>query len=664
MNTANTCPQCHSPLPSDAPSGLCPRCLIKSVAGLSDAPTVVTGSDVPDITDAADVSQRLPQFEIIELLGQGGMGVVYKARQPALDRIVALKILPPSEALSPDFVERFRREARALAKLSHPNIVAVYECGESGGLYFFAMEYVDGANLRALLRERRLTPAEALAIVPKVCDALEYAHEEGVIHRDIKPENLLLDKKGRVKIADFGLAKLLRREALDMTLTLSGTQLGTLRYMAPEQMEKPETVDHRADIYSLGVVIYEMLTGEVPMGRFAPPSERARVDVRLDEIVLRSLERDVERRYQHASEVKTAVESVAVRLPLPAAASAQEVPENTGSETQITPVLTPPRAARHLLSAGLAVLCLLGFFFGFTFQGQTVTTAEGLTEITTVGALDPLYRSEKGPSGFQTNFNLFSWSSFAVMVAVITFGALWRIGREDLGKVPRDAAWWSAWRKHVGVWGGLLLVICIVRTAINPDQVLWSQAERTAERLRTEPPLVPPLGTITSGIGAEFTVPPGQVATFEIVTRRGGATVPLPSLAAYVLASPERAIAGTFKWSREPESEPGRRKAWRLEVLSGAGNGSSGGLTLPETLDSTVGSAGFALGLLPSNEETIHWLGGDVNNLPADGLVGLRVTVMSHHLTQVGSGLTHTDWKKSALVKSSESKKIDAKSEQ
>ncbi len=146
--------------------------------------------------------------------------------------------------------------------------------------------------------------------MPKICDALQYAHEEGLVHRDIKPENLLIDKKGRVKIADFGLAKLLRREPLDMTLTLSGTALGTLRYMAPEQMDKPETVDHRADLYSLGVVFYEMLTGDVPMGRFELPSQKAHVDVRLDEIVLHALERDVERRYQHASQVRDDVEKV------------------------------------------------------------------------------------------------------------------------------------------------------------------------------------------------------------------------------------------------------------------------------------------------------------------------------------------------------------------
>jgi serine/threonine protein kinase len=224
-----------------------------------------------DIANAADMAKRLPQFEILQLLGRGGMGVVYKARQIELDRIVALKILPPGEFDSPKFVERFRREARSLAKLSHPNIVGVYDFGQSEGLFYFVMEFVDGLNLRQMILDHRLSPTNALAIVPRICDALQYAHEEGVVHRDIKPENILIDKRGRVKIADFGLAKLLGREEIDSRLTVSGVTLGTPRYMAPEQVEQPQNVDHRADIYSLGVVFYEMLTGELPMGRFAPP---------------------------------------------------------------------------------------------------------------------------------------------------------------------------------------------------------------------------------------------------------------------------------------------------------------------------------------------------------------------------------------------------------
>ena len=151
------------------------------------------------------------------------------------------------------------------------------------------MEFVDGVNLRQMLQSAKLSPAEALKIVPRICDALQYAHEEGVVHRDIKPENILIDKRGRLKIADFGLAKLLGPSAADFKLTATHQVMGTLHYMAPEQMERPLAVDHRADIYSLGVVFYEMLTGELPLGRFAPPSQKATIDVRLDDVVLRAL---------------------------------------------------------------------------------------------------------------------------------------------------------------------------------------------------------------------------------------------------------------------------------------------------------------------------------------------------------------------------------------
>ena len=173
------------------------------------------------------------------------------------------------------------------------------------------MEYVDGVNLRHALRAGRLAPREALAIVPQICDALQYAHDQGVVHRDIKPENVLLDRTGRVKIADFGLAKLLGKGPDDFTLTRTQQVMGTPRYMAPEQIEKPTTVDHRADIYSLGVVLYEMLTGELPLGRFEPPSHKVQVDVRIDEVVLRTLEKEPERRYQRASQVKTELASAA-----------------------------------------------------------------------------------------------------------------------------------------------------------------------------------------------------------------------------------------------------------------------------------------------------------------------------------------------------------------
>jgi predicted Ser/Thr protein kinase len=259
---------------------------------------------VPPTVEA--LGQKLPGLEILELIGQGGMGAVYRAKQRELDRVVAVKVLPIDPAGDAAFAERFNREARALAKLCHPNIVAVYDFGRTDDLCYFVMEYVEGVNLRQMITARTLSPGDALRIVPQVCEALQFAHDAGIVHRDIKPENILVDTQGRVKIADFGLAKLLSPTApADLTLTAEHDVLGTPRYMAPEQIEHPADVDHRADIYSLGVVLYEMLTGELPLGRFAPPSQKVRVDVRLDEVVLRTLEKEPSRRYQHASDVKT-----------------------------------------------------------------------------------------------------------------------------------------------------------------------------------------------------------------------------------------------------------------------------------------------------------------------------------------------------------------------
>jgi serine/threonine protein kinase len=260
---------------------------------------------------ADELNALFPNLEILELIGRGGMGAVYKARQPDLDRFVAVKILPREIQGDPGFGDRFLREARTLAKLNHPNIVAVYDFGQIDELFYFVMEFVDGVTLRDTIAAGSVAPEEALRVIPDLCDALQFAHEEGIVHRDIKPENILLDKRGRVKIADFGLAKLLKAEG-DDDENLTGTHqvMGTLKYMAPEQMTTSRNVDHRADIYSLGVIFYELLTGDLPVGWFAPPSKKVAVDVRLDEVVLRTLEAEPGRRYQHASEVKSAVEQL------------------------------------------------------------------------------------------------------------------------------------------------------------------------------------------------------------------------------------------------------------------------------------------------------------------------------------------------------------------
>src|SRR5436190_2386758 len=308
MNTEpiKTCPKCHAPIPPEAPQGLCPKCLLAAASMPTEAGQPAESSAAPSLESIAGA---FPQLEILEFIGQGDMGLVFKARQPKLDRFVALKLLPQKAGADPAFNERFNREARVLARLSHPNIVAVHDFGQAGPFFFLIMEFVDGVNLRQAMRASRFTPAQALALVPRICDALQYAHEEGILHRDIKPENLLLDTRGRVKIADFGIAKLLG-ERKDITLTAIGSTIGTPHYMAPEQLERPHEVDQRADVYSLGVVFYEMLTGELPIGRFAPPSEKTPMDPRVDEVVLRALEKERERRFQSAGEVRTHVERI------------------------------------------------------------------------------------------------------------------------------------------------------------------------------------------------------------------------------------------------------------------------------------------------------------------------------------------------------------------
>lgn len=328
MSEIPPCPTCGSELPPDSPAGLCPVCLLthglESPTGeVAVSPIDPLGETTPQ--SAAFVPPRpeeiagcFPHLEILELLGQGGMGAVYKARQTKLDRLVALKIIRPESSADPLFTERFTREARTLARLSHPQIVAVHDFGEveasddgqTRGLYYFVMEYVDGLNLRQLLGREHLAADETLGIISQVCDALQYAHDEGVVHRDIKPENILIDTRGRVKIADFGLAKIAATSPDDVTLTQTHQVMGTPRYMAPEQMVGSRSVDHRADLYSLGVVFYEMLTGELPLGSFAPPSSKVAIDFDLDEVVLRALASEPDQRFQQADELRACVDVI------------------------------------------------------------------------------------------------------------------------------------------------------------------------------------------------------------------------------------------------------------------------------------------------------------------------------------------------------------------
>ena len=436
------CPQCGAELKSDVSEGLCPACLLQRGIATEGGLPPGTPSFVPPAIP--DLTKLFPQLEILELIGKGGMGAVYKARQPALDRFVALKILAPRSAGDLDFAERFTREARALARLTHPNIVGVYDFGqvgsrrreeadpaklqphppphvggyEEGNLSYFIMEFVDGPNLRQVEQAGKLSSREALEIIPQICAALQFAHDEGIVHRDIKPENILLDKKGRVKIADFGLAKILGQKPEDFRLTGARDIMGTPHYMAPEQVEKPQTVDHRADIYSLGVVFYEMLTGELPLGKFQAPSQKVQVDVRLDEVVMRSLEKEPQRRYQHVSEVKTQVETIASS---PEASSSRREKSTFESQRQLTPAVTRS-PLRHGVQAGF------GVFLGVVILAISITflmpeSYVGIARVELAGASPQNY----DPYRMQTEFEVIESSVVLKPVAdSLNLGKRWR----------------------------------------------------------------------------------------------------------------------------------------------------------------------------------------------------------------------------------------------
>jgi len=352
------------------------------------------------------IGKELGQYKLLAEIGRGGMGIVYKAYQGSLNREVALKILPPTLSIDKNLVSRFHREAESAAKLSHPNIVQIFDINEKDGIHFFAMEYLKGQNLtQKLEKEGALPIKEALRIAIAVADALNYSHAEGLIHRDIKPGNIMINPHGHVKVTDFGLARLMESSRLTMT----GTIIGTPEYMSPEQA-RGDPLDGRSDLYSLGIVLYEALTAKLPFTATTPfavaqkqiydplPSPcsiRPEIGGGLGESIIKVTEKDPGQRYQSGEDFKKDL---------------QVFFAGTGLE-RITPtVAVPPGASqiqrnrlKPILGGGIAaaaIILILALFFGPRIKEMFLQEPEEVDFIAEEESevVPPLVVTEKPPS--------------------------------------------------------------------------------------------------------------------------------------------------------------------------------------------------------------------------------------------------------------------------
>lgn len=344
-----------------------------------------------ELPSPAELSEIFPDLEIQDLIGTGGMGCVFEARQKKLDRVIALKILPRELASDSLFAERFSREARAMARLNHPNVIRVYDYGRARDVCYLVMEHMDGMNLRELLDAGRLTPEESLRIFEQVCDGLAFAHREGVVHRDIKPENILFSRDGHVSLADFGLARLAMDSSCEVSLTQTRQAMGTLNYMAPEQWENPKAVDHRADIYALGILLYELLTGRVPRGSFPPASSLAAVPQPVDDVIHRSLQVAPDQRFASVEEMREALQLAMTGQPSPDVAAGQGTLTNLVNVgvrmIRRTPVATTPshggvRTPRTVFAFFIAVATVvLSVVPWFSYEGTYYVGMESASHV-------------------------------------------------------------------------------------------------------------------------------------------------------------------------------------------------------------------------------------------------------------------------------------------